>query len=95
MRALVIAGLMLAGAAQAQTPPAAPPGGSGGGGPVGPSVSAPNEPTGRTPPGTPAANTAAGREARDAAGTAVIGKTTTEGAAQAGATDGADAGVKR
>ncbi len=80
--------------------PAAPPAGSGGGGPVGKSVAEPRAPQGTPPPGTPAATGVEGQAARNAAGDAVIGRTTTEGAqpgdnAMPGATDGADSGVRR
>lgn len=75
--------------ALAQGQQAAPPAGSGGGGGVGPSVSEPRQPTGATPPGTPTA-----QGTRDAAGTAVIGRTTTQGPAP-GQTDGRESGVGR
>lgn len=88
-------------AAHAQTTPAAPPAGSGGGGPVGESVSEPRAPQGTPPPGTPAATGVDGQAARNAAGTAIIGRTATPGAGSSdgnalpGATDGADSGVRR
>lgn len=91
--AAVAIGLVLptaASLAQSQPGPGAPAAGSGGGGPVGPSISGPREPTGAVPPGTPQAP-----QARDAAGTAVIGKTATSGDGAPGQTDGKESGVGR
>ncbi|GAC1343602.1 MAG: hypothetical protein NVSMB18_19690 [Acetobacteraceae bacterium] len=82
--------LACAGPALAQAPAA----GSGGGGPVGPSVAQPTTPTGATPPGTPSGQTAAGLQARDASGTAVIGKTATPPGPVPGNTGGQDSGKK-
>ena len=86
-----VCGLMFAASALAQAPAA----GSGGGGPVNPSVSAPTQPLGATPPGTPSAATTEGRQTRDAIGTAVIGKTETPPSPVPGNTGGADAGVRK
>ena len=88
MRALVIGLVAMASAAQAQAP--APAAGSGAGGPVGPSVSQPTVPMGAVPPGTPSS-----QPARDAIGTAVIGKTETPASPVPGNTGGADSGVRR
>ena len=75
---MIVAALLLAACpALAQTPPPAPPAGSGGGGPVGPSVQSPTTPTGKTPPGTPAANSVPAQISRDSAGQAIIGQTVT------------------
>ena len=86
MRAVLI-GLMLASAPALAQAPAA---GSGAGGPVGPSVPAPNTPTGAVPPGTTARP-----DLRDAIGQAVIGKTETPATPVPGNTGGADSGVRK
>lgn len=93
MRAITLAAaalLLPAVPALAQGQPAAPSAGSGGGGDVGPSVSQPRAPTGATPPGT-----ANAQATRDAAGQAVIGKTSADNPAVPGQTDGKEAGVGR
>ncbi len=90
---LTAAFLLLAGAAAAQTPPA-PAAGSAAGGPVGPSVSTPTSPTGRTPPGTPAADSVPGQISRDSTGQSVIGHTTTPPSAVPGNTGGQGTGAK-
>lgn len=98
MRVTIYRGFLLAAAtvltlasAQAQAPAA----GSAGGGGVAPSAAQPTKPQGMAPPGTPAGQTTDGRQARDAAGTAVISKTGTPGGAVPGNTGGADSGVKK
>ena len=91
--ALLPAALLLAGTAFAQTATqgtGAPPAGSGGGGPVNESVPAPRAPQGVIPPGTPSSQTA-----RDAVGTAMLGKTETPPSPVPGNTGGADSGVRK
>ncbi len=73
----------------------APAAGSGNGGPVGASISNPTAPTGKTPPGTPGGQTTADGAARDSAGAAVIGKTTTLPGPVVGNTAGQDSGVHK
>lgn len=84
-RAMVILlGSMVPAVAGAQTTPT----------PVGPSVSSPTYPTGKTPPGAASAATPSGRIARDTAGQKVIGHTTTTGGGTPGNTGGAGTGAK-
>ena len=90
MRALQLAFFVALAATPALAQTAAPSAGSGGGGGVADSVSRPREPVGKTPPGTSATPAV-----RDAAGTAVIGKTTASGTGAPGATDGKDSGVTK
>ena len=91
--ALIAATLVLAAPALAQVPPA-PAAGSGGGGPVGPSVSEPTSPTGKTPPGTPSATTPADQIARDSTGQQIIGRTTTPQSPVPGNTGGQGTGAQ-
>ena len=80
----VLLGCAVSAGAWAQTPPSG----------VGPSVSSPTSPTGKTPPGTPTTATPAGSMARDTTGQNVIGHTATPPSSVPGNTGGAGTGAK-